>query len=122
MDQDKREDELAHGGHRISLTFRHIATFRRRSDSRLFGLGARHKSEEALLASNDEPIDDAEEMLKAFSAENRQEEFDWDAHYGRGFDALNFKIFNSDEQRAARAEARQTIVSENNDNDDDDNK
>ena len=86
-DQFKRADELRDEGHRISLTFRHIATYRRRSDGRLFGQGARYDSEEALNAAVEngvECVDDAEAMLKAFSAENREEDFDWEKHYGQG--------------------------------------
>jgi hypothetical protein len=33
-------------------------------------------------------------MLKAFSAENRQPDFDWDAEYGSGFDCINLHILN----------------------------
>jgi alkylated DNA repair dioxygenase AlkB len=40
----KRPDEIRDAGHRISLTFRLIHTFRRLSDGRLFGGGARVKS------------------------------------------------------------------------------
>lgn len=39
---------------------------------------------------------DEQNMLMAFSAENKQStEFDWNHHYGRGFNALNFKVLNS---------------------------
>ena len=54
----KREDERAYGGHRISLTFRHVATYYRRgSDHRVFGQGAPHKTEaelDAALAAGDD--------------------------------------------------------------------
>ena len=44
----RRPDEEAWGGVRISITLRVVATFQRLSDGRLFGLGAPHKSAEAL--------------------------------------------------------------------------
>jgi len=46
--------------------------------------------------SNDkraEEEDEAVQMVKAFSAENRDSHFDWDKHYGGGFSLLNFKVF-----------------------------
>jgi len=35
---------------------------------------------------------EAERMLIAFGQENRRSDFDWDEHYGGGFDVLNFRI------------------------------
>jgi len=93
-DAEKRADELAEGGMRISLTLRTIATFRRLRDGRLFGQGARAKTE-ADLAGGSPSADDLEEataMLEAFGQENRDPEFAWQDHYGAGFDALNFRI------------------------------
>ncbi len=104
----KRADETRDAGHRISLTFRSIHTFRRIADGRLFGGGARHKTL-AAIGDDDVPIDDAQEMLRAFSAENRLVEFDWAAHYGRGFDSLNFSVFNAEQQRLREAEAKESI-------------
>lgn len=103
----KRADELRDAGHRISLTFRSIHTFRRAADGRLFGGGARHKTLDAV--GDDVPIDDAQDMLRAFSAENRLTDFDWDAHYGGGFDSLNFSVFNAEQQRLREAEAKASI-------------
>ncbi|MCB9751487.1 MAG: isochorismatase family protein [Myxococcales bacterium] len=95
-DREKRGDETAEGGERISLTFRTIATFQRR-DGRLFGQGARCKTRAALDDAPPRATPEREEalaMLEAFGRENRSPDFDWDAHYGRGFDVLNFRVLN----------------------------
>jgi alkylated DNA repair dioxygenase AlkB len=107
----KRADETRDAGHRISLTFRVIHTFRRPVDGRLFGGGARFKTLAALDAANSPVVDDAQDMLNAFSAENRQSEFDWAAAYGAGFDALNFRVLNAEQQRLRFQEAQASIQS-----------
>jgi hypothetical protein len=56
-------------------------------------------------------VDDAQDMLNAFSAENRQSEFDWAAAYGAGFDALNFRVLNAEQQRLRFQEAQASIQS-----------
>lgn len=96
-DRDKEPDELAFSSQRISLTLRTVATFRNRRTSQMFGQGARRKTFEELTASAQvDAHQDEETMLHAFSAENKQAlEFDWEQNYGRGFDALNFKVLNS---------------------------
>jgi len=33
-------------------------------------------------------------MLKAFSKENHDPDFDWNINYGNGFNAINFKILS----------------------------
>jgi hypothetical protein len=33
-------------------------------------------------------------MLKAFSKENHDPDFDWKKYYGNGFNAINFKILS----------------------------
>ncbi|MFT4974525.1 MAG: nicotinamidase-related amidase/alkylated DNA repair dioxygenase AlkB [Myxococcota bacterium] len=79
---EKRTDELRDGCERISLTFRTIATFQG-ADGRLRGQGAR----------SGPPLPPEEEglaLLIAFGHENRESDFDWDRHYGPGFDVLNF--------------------------------
>ncbi len=98
-EREKRADELAEGGLRISLTLRTIATFQRIADGRLFGQGARAKSEESL--TEHPPGDDLAEataMLEAFGRENRDPEFSWEDHYGGGFDALNFRVLRDHER------------------------
>lgn len=169
----KRPDEKREGGQRISITFRHVATYLR-PDGRAYGQGAPYKSEEdldaAIAAGVDVPAaaltegpaavdpstvqapapgrdfdgvaDDAAAaatageggaaaaatahkggaaaaggddaavdtggvraaaaameadcmgMLHAFSRENRDPKFDWDAAYGHGFSVINMKIIN----------------------------
>ena len=95
-DRDKEPDEKAFSSQRISLTLRTVATFRNRRTGQLHGQGARCKSVDQLGEESTAISVDEESMLKAFSAENKQSlEFDWNEQYGRGFDALNFKVLNS---------------------------
>ena len=81
INQDKREDflktddELINNGERISFTFRSIATFIDK-DGNIIGQGA---------AKNKEITDDTLDMLKAFSKENHEIDFDWNKYYGIGF-------------------------------------
>lgn len=96
INQDKREDkfksdaELDFGGARISLTFRSIATFVDES-GKLWGQGAKHRTN---YDNQETPEEEELRMLKAFSAENRELDFDWDEYYGSGFDCINFKTLN----------------------------
>lgn len=93
--QDKRPDgmksaaERAHGGARISLTFRQIGTFLDKTEARIWGQGATAKTRESArpVVNGDERA--AQEMINAFGEENQRAEFDWDATYGRGFDVLH---------------------------------
>ena len=39
---------------------------------------------------------EALEMLKSFSAENKDPSFRWDEHYARGFDVINFNVLKKD--------------------------
>lgn len=84
------------GGHRISLTFRDIATFYRLTDGLLFGQGARSKTLAEAVRSK-QPVTvarrhrDALAMVRAFSVENKSPNFDWDRSYARGFNVLDFK-------------------------------
>jgi alkylated DNA repair dioxygenase AlkB len=96
INQDKRDDkfktesELDFDGARISLTFRNIATFVD-SEGKLHGQGAVKDSS----AHSDETNEEEQlRMLKAFSAENRELDFDWDLHYGGGFNCINFETLN----------------------------
>lgn len=92
MDSLKTEGELAFGKTRISLTFRNIATFID-SNGMLHGQGAPKNDNQNTNNNNIlNSLEDEEiQMLKAFSAENRETCFDWDLHYGRGFRCINFK-------------------------------
>ncbi|KAJ4243226.1 hypothetical protein NW757_011336 [Fusarium falciforme] len=93
--QDKRPKsqktpaELAYDGGRISLTFRQIGTFLNREETLIWGQGAKAKTQEEAHAVINGQTDEAIEMLKAFGMENHATEFDWDAHYGKGFDVLH---------------------------------
>jgi len=94
LDMDKDSDELAFSSQRISLTLRTVATFRNRRTGQLYGQGARCKINNEQIF--DETESDEQNMLMAFSAENKQSsEFDWNHYYGKGFNALNFKVLNS---------------------------
>ena len=56
---------------------------------RIWGQGAKGKTkEEAGLISKDQR--EVERLIEAFGDENQQNEFDWDAKYGAGFDVLHF--------------------------------
>lgn len=88
----KDADELAFYGERISLTLRSVATFLNRFTGQIYGQGARSKAP----AEQDEFENDEREMVQAFSRENYQSsDFNWEATYGGGFNALNFKVLNS---------------------------
>ncbi|KAL8933269.1 MAG: hypothetical protein Q9216_006440 [Gyalolechia sp. 2 TL-2023] len=87
--QQKSEDEKAFGGERISLTFRHIGTFTDSKNERIWGQGARKKDRKiAGWVRAGGPLE-TEAMLIAFGKENHQTDFDWEAEYGIGFDAIN---------------------------------
>ncbi|KAG7286815.1 hypothetical protein NEMBOFW57_009132 [Staphylotrichum longicolle] len=88
--QAKSPAELAHHGARISLTFRHIATFIDASSSLIWGQGATSKSRGGARAVVNGQTDEAVRLLQAFGAENNQGRgFDWEGWYGAGFDVLH---------------------------------
>ncbi|KAI1091208.1 hypothetical protein F5B19DRAFT_281700 [Rostrohypoxylon terebratum] len=89
MDRDKTAAELAYEGARISLTFRQIGTFLDRDGRLIWGQGATAKSKEAARSVINGQTSEAVRMLKSFSKENLTTEFDWDEHYGEGFDVLH---------------------------------
>lgn len=109
---DKREEsqktpeERMFGGRRISFTFRSIATFVR-ADGRVFGQGALHKTEgdlENALADGNYDLSRSSEnqsvdILRAFSHENHFSNFDWDSHYGAGFNVLRICMGDSEHQK-----------------------
>ncbi|GAB1319737.1 DNA oxidative demethylase ALKBH2 like protein [Madurella fahalii] len=91
-DRDKTPAELSHGGARISLTFRQIGTFITDGDgrpARIWGQGATSKTRDGARPVVNGQTPDAVRMLQAFGAENHASVFDWDAHYGAGFDVLH---------------------------------
>lgn len=105
-DGQRRQDETICEGQRISITMRVVGTFKRVADGRMFGQGARFKTEEALdTAINAGDVDaglildckeDATRMMSAFHQENKDPNFDWMLHYSEGFDVVNFATLNSD--------------------------
>ncbi|KAK1762594.1 hypothetical protein QBC33DRAFT_600078 [Phialemonium atrogriseum] len=90
--RDKDPSELAFGGARISLTFRHIGTFLDASQSLIWGQGAAAKDRAGARAVANGQTDEATRMLRAFGAENHSSEFDWPRHYGAGFDVLHVGV------------------------------
>ncbi|KAF2020959.1 isochorismatase family protein, partial [Aaosphaeria arxii CBS 175.79] len=91
IEAERSEDETAYSGIRISLTFRHIGTFLDAENSTIWGQGATSKN---LSGARDVINDDEEEnekVVRAFGKENHQSDFDWDEHYGDGFDVLHFR-------------------------------
>ncbi|KAJ7689545.1 hypothetical protein B0H17DRAFT_633863 [Mycena rosella] len=95
INQDKRfitmksEAETFQEGERISLTFRHIGTFLSADQQRIWGQGATSKTRDTAA-----PVvhgeKESQDLIYAFGAENHMSDFDWDGHYGRGFDVVNF--------------------------------
>lgn len=94
--QDKRAQflktpqEMAYGGERISLTFRHIATFLSADQSKIYGQGATGKMKDEAKATVSGDRAATQQMIDAFGLENQQSDFDWNAVYGGGFDVLHF--------------------------------
>jgi hypothetical protein len=109
---EKRPDERLYDEQRISLTFRNIATYLSPT-GQVFGQGARIKQPPASVRPTPDLVDhtledvdaegcreeeqlaEGERLLRAFGVENRTATFDWDEHYGGGFDIVNFQIVNS---------------------------
>ncbi|KAK8120618.1 isochorismatase [Apiospora kogelbergensis] len=94
QEREKTSEELAFGGARISLTFRKIGTFlvddRENSEHvRIWGQGATAKAREQARPVTNGATPEAVGMLQAFGRENQSSYFDWQAHYGAGFDVLN---------------------------------
>ncbi|KAJ6547433.1 hypothetical protein B0H19DRAFT_998472 [Mycena capillaripes] len=102
INQDKRfitmksEAETFQEGMRISLTFRHIGTFLSADQKHIWGQGATGKTRET-ARSVVHGTKESEDLIVAFGAENHRSDFDWDGHYGMGFDVVNFKSKDDDE-------------------------
>ncbi|KAL7816295.1 hypothetical protein V8C26DRAFT_401175 [Trichoderma gracile] len=88
-DRDRSAAELAYAGRRISLTFRQIGTFLDRDETIIWGQGATGKTRDSAHAIKNGQSSDAVSMIRAFGMENHASDFDWDAHYGGGFDVLH---------------------------------
>ncbi|KAK4627052.1 DNA oxidative demethylase ALKBH2 [Fulvia fulva] len=85
------EAEKAYDGHRISLTFRNIATFLDSESRLIWGQGAvaKTKDEAHLVTTGDK--DGSDMMLKAFGTENNTTNVPWIDIYGEGFDVLHLR-------------------------------
>ncbi|KAK4894507.1 hypothetical protein LTR49_028391 [Elasticomyces elasticus] len=95
------EAEKAYGGHRISLTFRHIATFLERGGERIWGQGATSKTRaEARLVVNDDAAE-CERLVRAFGAENAAISIDWAGVYGNGSDVLHLRHVRAEKESPA---------------------
>ncbi|KAK1088472.1 hypothetical protein LTR48_001543 [Friedmanniomyces endolithicus] len=86
------EAEKAYKGQRISLTFRHIATFLDADGKTIWGQGAVGKTRESArsVVSGDEV--ESERLVRAFGAENAAGGIEWGAVYGIGSDVLHLGL------------------------------
>ncbi|KAK4168272.1 alpha-ketoglutarate-dependent dioxygenase alkB 2 [Cladorrhinum sp. PSN259] len=91
-DKEKSASELAYNGQRISLTFRQIGTFIDGAQSKIWGQGATSKQREGAKPVINGQTPEAVRMLQAFGTENHSSDFDWEAHYGNGFDVLHMGV------------------------------
>jgi len=87
--REKSPAELAYNGARISLTFRRIGTFLDSEEGRIWGQGATAETKEEARKVINGQTPEAVGMLRAFGRENQSTEFDWETHYGGGFDVLH---------------------------------
>jgi alkylated DNA repair dioxygenase AlkB len=92
MAADRHDDEKAYNGMRISLTFRNIGTFLDKDEKKIWGQGAKGKSQDdAHEVINGDETETAK-LIRAFGVENHEgEAFKWEEVYGDGFDVLHFK-------------------------------
>ncbi|KAF3038397.1 hypothetical protein E8E11_004086 [Didymella keratinophila] len=81
--------ETAYGGARISLTFRHIATFLDAKETVIWGQGATSKDARGAADVVNGDAVEASRVVRAFGAENHSNDFNWDEWYGEGFDVLH---------------------------------
>mgnify|MGYP005987828647 CR=1 FL=1 len=90
-ERDKSASELAYKGARISLTFRNIGTFLNREETLIWGQGAPGKTKEEAQEVVNGTGPEAIKLLRAFGTENHSSNFDWNAHYGDGFNVLHIR-------------------------------
>lgn len=95
MPHERSDAAKAFDGMRISLTFRSIETFLTPDGKRIVGQGATNK--EAPNSVINGHARKYQAMINAFGMENQQSGFDWDEHYGAGFDVLH-KYLPGEEQ------------------------
>ncbi|KAK2818455.1 hypothetical protein FQN49_007880, partial [Arthroderma sp. PD_2] len=89
-EKEKSAEERAFNGERISLTFRRIGTFINPKADTIWGQGALSKKERGAGKILHGESTETERMIRAFGQENQRSDFNWDAHYGVGFDVVNF--------------------------------
>jgi alkylated DNA repair dioxygenase AlkB len=101
----KSPDELAFNSERISLTFRNIVTFIDQN-GKISGQGAIKIFDQGAIKIFDQgenkndninelsDYDDALNMIKAFSKENNEKDFDWNSNYGCGFKSIGVHLLN----------------------------
>lgn len=87
---EKSVDEMRDEGNRISLTFRDVATFEH--NGVIEGQGGPRSPRPPASPGTPEYEREFALMIAAFSAENRERDFDWDLHYGRGFALRGFDV------------------------------
>jgi hypothetical protein len=88
----ERSEETS--GERISLTFRRIGTFLSADESIIWGQGATAKTRETakpVTPRAPEFKEDRIDLIKAFSKENQDSDFDWEKGYGKGSDVLHLE-------------------------------
>lgn len=102
INRDKRQDifksaaeiSASSSGERISLTFRHIGTFLSADESLIWGQGATAKEKKnarPVTPRGPEFREDRLNLIHAFSRENQNHDFDWEAGYGAGSDVLHLE-------------------------------
>lgn len=102
INRDKRRDfqksseeiSKATSGERISLTFRRIGTFLSADESYIWGQGATSKTKETaqpITPRGPEFREDRIDLIRAFSKENQDSDFDWDQWYGSGSNVLHLE-------------------------------
>ena len=89
LEAERSDPETAYSGARISLTFRHIATFLDAKETVIWGQGATSKDQRGAADVVNNDAAEAERMIRAFSRENHSNDFSWDEWYGEGFDVLH---------------------------------
>ncbi|KAH9836026.1 Isochorismatase family [Teratosphaeria destructans] len=89
--QERSDAEKAYEGQRISLTFRHIATFLDKDEKLIWGQGALGKTREDAQAVVNGDVDESAKLVRAFAAENAASHIDWDSVYGEGNNVLHLK-------------------------------
>ncbi|KAK0923145.1 hypothetical protein LTR57_007175 [Friedmanniomyces endolithicus] len=86
------EEEKAYKGQRISLTFRHIATFLDAEGKVIWGQGAVGKTRKCARPVVSRDKVESERLVRAFGPENAASGIEWGAVYGVGSDVLHLGL------------------------------